>query len=181
MTLQTVLPVAGTTILVDWAADVIADLTDHEDRVGDLEALVAADILLAVKTGDETVNNSATLQDDDHLSVTVAANSVYILRHEWVYNTGATPDLKSKFVVPSGTTMLYWTNASISTHAASAQTEASTVIYDGDGGDVLVTTVARVVTGSTAGTLKWQWAQNTANASNTVVRGAGILVLFKVS
>lgn len=136
---------------------------------------------LVRKTTDETVNNSATFQNDDHLALTVVANATYIFRHQWVYNSGATPDIKSQFTVPSGTTMAYWTQASISTHAASGLTQASTVIYDGDGSDVSVLTVGYITVSSTAGTVQWQWAQNTANASNTIVRQGSLLELVRIA
>jgi hypothetical protein len=135
----------------------------------------------ARKTADETVNNSATFQNDDHLALTVVASATYVFRHHWVFNSGATPDLKSQFTVPSGTTMAYWTQSSSSIHAASGLTEASSVIYDGDGSDITVWTVGYIVTSSTAGTVQWQWAQSTANASNTIVRKGSILEFVRVA
>jgi len=134
---------------------------------------------IVIKTADETVNNSATFQNDDHLFHSVVTGT-YFFRHQWVYNTGATPDLKSQYTTPASTTMRYWTQASISTHAASGLTQASSVIYDGDGQDVSVTTAGRM-TITTAGTFQWQWAQNTANASNTIVREAAYLEITRLT
>lgn len=134
---------------------------------------------IAVKTADETIISSATFQNDDHLFMAVVPGT-YVFKHQWVYNSGATPDLKSQFTSPAATTMLYWTQASISTHAASGLTAGSSVIYDGDGSDVSVMTVGRIVV-TNSGTLQWQWAQNTLTASNTIVRGASILELTRIS
>lgn len=132
------------------------------------------------KLADETVNNSSTFQNDDNLLAAVASNALYYFRHQWVYNTGAVPDLKSQYTGPSGFSMIYWTQASISTHAATGLNQTSSVVYDGDGQDVLVTTVGRIQISSTAGTLNWQWAQNTADASNTIVRAGSILELRRI-
>jgi hypothetical protein len=134
---------------------------------------------IAVKTADETIISNATFQNDDHLFMSVVPGT-YILEHRWVYNTGATPDLKAQYTSPAATTMLYWTQASISTHAASGLGAASTVIYDGDGSDVSVLTCGRMVV-TNSGTFQWQWAQNTLTASNTIVRGASVLLLTRIA
>lgn len=50
--------------------------------------------VIARKTADEVVNNSATLQNDDHLLLALAANEVWEVEINLWYDSGTTPDLK---------------------------------------------------------------------------------------
>lgn len=134
---------------------------------------------ITIKTADETINAVGAFQDDNHLFSSVVPGT-YFFRHHWAYTSGATPDIKSQFTWPTSTTMQYWTQASISTHAATGLIQTSTVIYDGDGAEVSVLTVGRIVVAN-AGTFQWQWAQNTSNASNTTVRAASSLELTRLT
>lgn len=138
------------------------------------------EIRQAIKTADETIISNATFQNDDHMFIPGVVPGTYGLKHHWVYNSGATPDIKAQYTWPTSTTMKYWTQASISTHAASGLIQTSTVIYDGDGQDVSVLTVGQVIV-TNAGTFQFQWAQNTLTASNTIVRAASLLELVRLA
>ena len=52
------------------------------------------------KTADETVNNSTTLQDDDHISLSVLANEVWAFHMVLHSSSDATPDIKVGWSVP---------------------------------------------------------------------------------
>src|SRR5688500_16268650 len=74
------------------------------------EVLTADDVnvylkntLFARKTADESVTSSTTLQDDNHLSVAVAANSLYELTACLQYEAHADGDFKWVFEGPAGT------------------------------------------------------------------------------
>lgn len=131
-----------------------------------------------VKTSDETVNNSTTFQDDDELLLSLAANeTVYFdawLRH----NTGSTPDIKFDFTFPSGATF-GWQVASVGSadEIAASGTGASITC---SGGDEITILRGYVVNGANAGNIQLQWAQDTANVSDTKVLTSSILTGWRV-
>jgi hypothetical protein len=135
----------------------------------------------ARKTVDETVNNSATLQNDDELFVAVEASLTYDFEAEIFYNSGTTPDFKFGWTFPAGLTMTY------SVYAAGgavflgySEIQTSVPVIDGQGAAVAALLKGTVIVFSTAGTLQLQWAQNTANASNTVVAAGSYIRLRRI-
>lgn len=134
--------------------------------------------LSARKVADETINNTATFQDDDALRIAVAANCVYEMHAEVRYTTGAVPNIKFQWTFPAGLTMRY--SAHIIPAAAAAWVDFPLIQTDAVGCDdsaSLATMTGQVIVSSTAGTLQLQWAQNTANASNTVVSAGSYIRL----
>lgn len=61
------------------------------------------------KAADETVTNSATVQNDDHLVLAVAANTDYWMECQVVYNAPTANDMKLGWTVPAGATF-EWSN-----------------------------------------------------------------------
>lgn len=132
------------------------------------------------KAADETVNNSATLQDDDDLVIAIGANETWYFEAMILHNTGTTPDIKVGFDIPAAAT-LSWTDVA----RTSSDTPAMTVpIQTDDGVDVLTGTGAAsvamiwgvVVNGANAGNLQFRWAQNTQDASDTKVLATSYLM-----
>lgn len=147
-----------------------------------LEALLP---LWKTKTATETVNNSATLQNDDTLFVSVAANTVYNFESRIIHNSGTTPDFKAGWTYPSGLTMLYnrlgvGLAGGGNVHLLFASNETTSILDDGFAADRSFMMWGTVTVGATAGTLQFQWAQNTANASDTSVLAGSYLKLTKV-
>lgn len=133
------------------------------------------------KTANETVNNSAVLQNDDELAIAVEANLTYDFDAEIIYNSGTTPDIKFAWTFPAGLTMFY------AVYAAGGgvflgynEIETSVPVLDGIGSAVGMLLKGTVIVSSTAGTLQLQWAQNTATASNTVVQPGSYIRLKKI-
>ena len=58
-------------------------------------------VLTAYKTADETVNNSVSLQDDNHLTITLAANTVYIFESRLIWTSGSTPLSSARPTTPT--------------------------------------------------------------------------------
>lgn len=147
------------------------------------DQLNAALGLQAYKSADETVNNSATLQNDNDLAVDVEANGVYSLHLYLVYSSGATPDFKIDFTAPSGTTFeasfFDYNGGSFAWGATSAL--GSVTGLAGTGANAPFILRATVFVGGTAGTVQLRWAQNTANASDTIVRKGSRLTLVKLN
>jgi len=138
------------------------------------------------KTADETVNNSATLQDDDALILALSASTTYRFEFELWYSTGAVPDFQfvpaytgtqtatyhlTSFTVPAGTTSTREeVHTSFSTYNATA-----------GGGTHGWARVEGILITNAAGNLKIQWAQNTADASDTKVLAGSRLSVVKLS
>jgi len=148
--------------------------------------------LLAIKAANETVNGSATLQNDDALVLTVVASAKYILDAYVIYDSGTTPDFKCAWVGPSGAT-LQWSVGGLA--AASSAVSGSVVLAVAAIGDAGVqavggagagTPVAAIIRGlltvsTTAGTLQFRWAQNTSDASDTIVVAGSYMRLTRVA
>lgn len=143
------------------------------------------------KAADETINNSATLQNDDELFVTVAANATYEINTYVGYRSNTTADFKVGFTFPTGATLYFTTwNAQLNssgTLVTSTQLEAAASGSAFGVGGIAVGTTATfaggglLTTGANAGTFQVQWAQLTADASNTVVRAGSYLSLRRVA
>jgi hypothetical protein len=138
----------------------------------------------ARKTANETVTNSNTLQNDDHLFVALAANAVYDWKLILHYNSGTTPDFKLGWSVPSGTTMVWGgmiadTAGAVTSVANLSQTTVQAIGGTGAANYQFFTGV--VVTSTTAGTLQLQWAQNTTTLSDTILLAGSELILTRTS
>jgi hypothetical protein len=145
------------------------------------------------KTATETVNNSATLQDDDELAVTVDTGTVCKVELWLMLSAaGTAADWKFAWSVPSGGE-IYW--GPISAQAGDSgwvRNQAATTP-----GGLLVSTdslpagsmngrhgvmlAGIYVGGGTAGDLQFQWAQNTADASDSKVLANSVLIAQKVN
>lgn len=137
--------------------------------------------IVVAKPLDETVNNSAALQDDDDLVLPVEASANYLVEIEIVYSSGTTPDLKTTLTVPSGTTgTLNVIAAGASVAGAGPVTLTGTVVFDGNAASAWGRLFGEVNVGSTAGSIQFRWAQNTANASNTIVRAGSFMRLTRI-
>ena len=131
------------------------------------------------KTADETVNNSNTLQDDDHISLTVLANEVwdfYMVLHT---DSNASADVKVGWSVPSGCT-INWHEIAVN---ASANNESGTELLDGEGVGVTQqdTYGGTIIVGGTGGTVQMRWAQSAAHASDAKVLLGSFLIAWKLS
>lgn len=136
------------------------------------------------KTSTETVNGSDVLQNDDELLMAMAANEVVAFVGVLFYASGATPDFKAAFTIPSGTIIWGWAGNSIASTADAlaystvSAASGSALAIGGSGGTASAMIVGLAANGATPGNLQLQWAQNTSNASNTqVVAGSWLACL----
>lgn len=141
--------------------------------------------LPARKEATETVNNSATLQNDDDLFVAVTASAVYNLDGRLLYNGNSTADFKIGWTFPTGLTMSYTILgvyvATPTVFSTSDFIQTSNPALEGAGADRTAIMWGRVIVSSTAGTLQLQWAQNTANASNTTLLAGSYIRLTQIA
>lgn len=140
--------------------------------------------ITARKTANETVNAVGALQNDDELFVAVEASCVYHMELRISYTSGTTPDLKIGWTYPTGTT-IRWSGVDSDTAGAvritGNLTETSTPAICGSGADLMAVYTGMVITGVNAGTLQFQWCQNTSTGSNSTVYAGSFLTIKRVA
>lgn len=157
---------SGITITVNDPSDTIT-----------IAASGAAGPTLVMKTANENVASSTTLQDDDHLFFSVDANSTYVFRGVFWITAALAADVKFAATAPSGATLLFAVSGNgvarndglvqmgaTQTSGAAIATGANTTANIMQGWFE-----GTVTTSSTAGTLQIQWAQNTSDVNNATV------------
>jgi hypothetical protein len=144
---------------------------------------------VVVKSADETVNNSSTLQNDDELLFSVSANKTYLVDLYLRLNGGVTPDFKFAWSLPAGASYnwaaegeggsgginIYWSPKDT---AQGSQQALSTTTFSVNGSantpQGLHLTAILMIAG-TAGTATLQWAQNVATVADSKVLANSIL------
>jgi len=129
-----------------------------------------------LKTADETVNNSSTYQADDHFVFTAKANKKYVVKYylyvEDVAFNGTNGAMKLKITAPSATTLRYGATGGAGLAAAYGDSGTDITVTDIFGstpneGHVIVT--AYINPGASDRTVTLEWAQITADASDTKI------------
>ena len=129
-----------------------------------------------LKTADETVNNSSTYQADDHFVFTAKANKKYVVKYylyvEDVAFNGTNGAMKLKITAPSATTLRYGATGGAGLAAAYGDSGTDITVTDVFGstpneGHVIVT--AYINPGASDRTVTLEWAQITADASDTKI------------
>lgn len=167
-------------------APTIADFTNanHDHLDTDDGGLITGLPLMVVKAATETVNNSTTLQDDDELLFSVAANSVYLV-DMWLRTTGLSaaptaPNMKFAWSLPASATHNTMAQGTPSTFGdgtggapaalGSSASGSGTIALVVGGNEFLIVHLHAVIrTGANAGTATLQWAQNTAISQDTQI------------
>lgn len=140
-------------------------------------------VLKAVKTADEIVNNTTTLQDDNHLFVPVDANAVYTVQ---MFGRVSGPDLgdfKFSFTVPAGASVTGTARmGDVTTYDTREYNNTALGIQLANNFGVhSFDLIGVLATSATAGILQFQWAQSTATVGDTTVFTSTWLLLMKVS
>ena len=141
--------------------------------------VLAADINNLVKivrkTADETVNNSAAVQNDDELFFAMTANQVWTGELRLLGTSSATDaDFRFVFTGPVGAVLqgqciasepaagvLTYTHIEIITRQWQVQGAGANIVY--------IVVKFTVTNGANAGNLQLQWAQVTAKAADTKI------------
>lgn len=148
--------------------------------------IVSMQPIFVLKAADEIVNNSATLQNDNELFLTVEP-ATYLLDGWLRHQSPTAADLKLDFTSPSGTSG-HWTSFGLMNTAtttsgdllAETLTISQTCTAGGAGSNVAVVLKGTIVV-TTAGTLQLRWAQQTATASDTTMRANSWLKLTRIA
>lgn len=170
------------------------DVSALQNAITDLESYRTRAVR---KSADETVTSSTALQDDNHLFMSVAANTTYKVEVYLRYaaeGTSAGGRIIMGWSAPSGATLDWWGNGHLdsmgnNTYVARATAGLSLTANPGSGGrgafgsgvgaDVFINPRGTLVTGGTAGTLTFRWAQANSRTVGTIVRAGSALYLTK--
>lgn len=140
------------------------------------------------KTADQIVNDSTALVNDTALSLPVESLAVYQVEAYLLYNSTTTADLSIKWAVPTATAFA-WTPNSPSAGTPSATGDvnrigllAASQITVGGGGapDMVALPTGTLTVGATSGNLTLQFAQATAEVSDTILRAGSWIKLTRI-
>lgn len=171
-------PSAGDT---DWTTEINDNWTNLESSVNG--------VVRIVKTTDESLVSSTTLQDDNELRFAIGANETWQFQILGFWSSASTtPDIKVALNGPASPTTLrahvqhYFAVASgpdsdgglITSYGSAVSADVGTVP------DTLFEIRGSVINGSTPGTFVLQWAQRASSATATVVKAGSYLVAHRV-
>jgi hypothetical protein len=133
---------------------------------------------IARQTADVTKNNSTTLADLTGLSFAIGASETWGFVAMLHGTSGTTPIAKFGVTVPASATGRIAAMPSYLT-VCSAALSGTVAPYTHNFAEGLLV-YGSVVNSTTAGTVQVQFAQNTAEASNSVMYAGGILLAFRL-
>jgi len=139
------------------------------------------DLIVQVLDTDQTVTNSATVVTVPAFTVPVGIRERYLVRYNIFFSTTATGDFKYLVDAPASPTLfrqVSWGQGgdatSLTTPAVATAEGAQTLVHSGTEGFLLAT--VNLVNGATAGNLLFQFAQDTATASQSAIVRAGSFI-----
>lgn len=161
------------------------DIIDTEIKALDtrVDALEVVNRGIVIKSADESVTSSATMQNDDHLSLAVTAGKTYKL-HMVLFHSSAADnagDIKIGFTFPAGT-LHVGAQGLVTTVSAASFGDIQAIARIGETSspstatpyalnNTITTTIVEVVFVCTGtGTLQLQWAQNASSASASTMK-----------
>ena len=140
----------------------------------------------ARKTATESVTSSATLQNDDALSVSVAASTTYEVELVVLYDGATAGDLKVGFTAPAAAS---FEGIAVGLAVAATTSGDDTTAYVALGtsnafgalgtGTTTAGRISGVLTTSGAGTFQMQWAQQASSGTATRVFANSYLSLTR--
>lgn len=150
------------------------------------EATTAPASATVIKSSNENVSSSATLQDDDQLSFSLNANTEYVISGGiFATSTSTQPDIQIGFAVPSGATMDigYLAQGGTARTAELLETSgsASARISIPANENAIIQPFGSVVTSTTGGTLNFKWSQFSSNATATTVKQGSFITVSEVT
>ena len=139
-----------------------------------------------VKTADESVTSSTTLQDDDHFTGwTLTAGQRYKMTGYWYVSGNSTGDMKMDAVFTqtpqNGRKTGFWTFIGDYDDASNNPIEQLMQMLFVSGTEFTIHwDMIFQANASTGGTLKIQWAQNTSDATATILREGSWMTLEEI-
>ncbi|MFD1309725.1 hypothetical protein [Streptomyces kaempferi] len=148
--------------------------------------------LTAVKPSNETVTSSNTLQNDDHLTATLDANSVYRIYLMLNFGGLTAGEIKTSWTTPASATgfkSCMGPGSDSTTRDTAATTTmrygihnfTTTVNYGCNDTSLFVHAIEQgIVTTTTGGTFVLQWAQQTSFATGSIMAAGSYLIAEKI-
>jgi hypothetical protein len=136
------------------------------------------------KTADETVNNSDTLQNDDELKFAISANEVWAFILLPIIYTTDTASFKAYFTVPTNGNLygsMLMTETDLVTYLFALFANSSYAIVGSQYNYAPMVVFGIIVNGDTAGNFQFQWAQNTAEESDTKVLANSCILAWRLA
>lgn len=167
-------------------APTIADFTNaqHDHADADDGGVAAGVPLRAITTVDVTKNANTTLGNITGLAVALEANKTYIFKALIKYSTELAADIKFAFTVPAAAAII-WQSVENSALASLGEREegasGGNINFLGGGSNNLALAEGIVINGANAGDLQGQFAQNTSDASDTIVQIGSSLIAWKMN
>ena len=140
-------------------------------------------LTLVVKTADETINNSVTLQDDDELFVRLKINTRYHFEILCIFNSTTVADIKDQVTVPAGTVgriceQFGGNGINTANLAGNTLNQNGFGLNEGSTGAFILW--GWMTTGATLGNLQLQWAQANIEITDTTVKERSLMKLFEL-
>lgn len=140
-------------------------------------------IIQIIKIADETVNNSTLYQNDDHLVMTLAASSVYLIDFMLMVNTNSAANFKAQLTAGG----VLWEGAlrgisgagSLNTWNVNTAGDPITLSQNQIGNTGGILAGSGVIYTTNAITLSFSWAQYNADVSDTIVKKGSFIKLIK--
>ena len=134
------------------------------------------------KPADESVNGVTIVQDDDDFSFSIGANETWAFQIFADIKSSPGGDFKSGITAPTGAICRYSvSNMYSNSNFTTADCNDPGVSDHSDTNDNEYIFYGTVVTGATAGTVHWQWAQGTSSGTTTFVREGAQMIAYKLS
>lgn len=147
--------------------------------------------IIVPKAATEPLTASTTMQNDDELFASVAANATYSVMLHLFHDAATAADITIGWSGPTGATMNWGAvvahvneTSSGTVTQVSMQTRIISEVQDIGGGASTGTysvVHGTLITSSTAGTLNFQWAQRVSSATPTNVRAGSCLILHRTA
>jgi hypothetical protein len=146
------------------------------------------------KSAAESLASTTTMQNDDHITFTLAASAVYDLRAYLAVTGASAADFKTQWAFTGPASAGNHTNRYALGPAATVtdvsdgnmrstrQTWGSSVAYGTDGTNTThIEEGGLLDTAAGSGTITLQWAQNTSNATSTVMSTSSYAILERLA
>lgn len=142
-----------------------------------------------VKPSDTTKNNDNTIAADPHLTINLLPNSVYKIETYLVIDGSNTADFKWNWTIPSGATgyqqadgLAVATTGTTGSMNQAGQlfTATPAIATAGVGTKTIATPQGILITGATGGALTFNWAQSTADPTNTTLFATSALIATRL-
>jgi hypothetical protein len=157
-------------------------LTITQSQISDLPSTQ-----IAYKTADESVVSSTTLQADDHLTLSVEANSYYEFELFFIFSSPSNiPGIKMQIDGPASSVVGGLWNKSYNGTMETDVDEGSTSMSATHSiitswRDEAIKVTGFIYTAGTAGNLALSWAQNTSDSNAVTVYKGSFLRVTKMS